>query len=156
MVSSCLRKYQNTCKISRGSWPRTAASLRRLTANLSWLLSSSRSKVSISLTSGLQLLLVMWRPQMTLPKILALTLCHVERAVLRKQPKHHPLLSHLFILRYFLLSAFPLLCAYFLAVSCYKRIRLTTSAYGTLVVRFAIADHVNTPVKFVLQIEIVI
>ena len=31
---------------------------------------------------------------------------------------------------YFLLSTCPLLSAYFLAVSCYKRMRLTTSAYG--------------------------
>ena len=31
---------------------------------------------------------------------------------------------------YFLLGACPLLSAYFLAVSCYKRMRLTTSTYG--------------------------
>ena len=43
MVSLCLRKCQNTCENSRGPWPRTVASLWRLTANLSWLLSSCRS-----------------------------------------------------------------------------------------------------------------
>ena len=32
---------------------------------------------------------------------------------------------------YFLLSARPLLSADFLDVSCYKRVRLTTSAYGS-------------------------
>ena len=59
-----------------------------------------------------------------------LTLCHVKRAILRKQQKHRPQFSNHLLSDYFLLSACPLLSAYFLAVSCYKRMRLTTSAYG--------------------------
>ena len=53
-----LRKCQNTCENSRGTWPTTVASLRRLTAKLSWLLPSSCSKVSISPISDSHYLLV--------------------------------------------------------------------------------------------------
>ena len=60
-----------------------------------------------------------------------LMLCHVERVVLWKQQKHRPQFSNHLLSDYFLSSTCPLLSAYFLAVSCYKRMRLTTSAYGT-------------------------
>ena len=106
MVSPCLRKCQNTRENSRGPWQRTVACLRRLTANLSWLLPSSRSKVSISLTSHKwtsDLLANVTATDDAL-KSTCLTLCHVERAVLRKQRKHRPLFSHPFIKRQFLVK----------------------------------------------------
>ena len=124
MVSPCLRKCQNTSENSRGTWPRKVACLNRLTANLSWLL-FSRSKVSTSDKRAPDLLVNVTATNDGLQST-CWTLCHVERAILRKQRKHRPLFSHHLLSNYFLLSA------HFLAVSCYKRMRLTTSAYGML------------------------
>ena len=60
-----------------------------------------------------------------------LTLCHVlkERFYGSSESITHYFPTHL-LSDYFLLSACLLLSAYFLAVSCYKRMCLTTSAYG--------------------------
>ena len=140
MVSPCLRKCQNTWKISRGPWPRTVASLRRLTVNLSWLLSSYRSKVSISPISGLQIFFEMWQPQMTLSKyllsrspkyLLSRSAMWNEQFYGSSKSTAHCFPTHL-LSDYFLSSACPLLSTYFLAVSFYKCMRLTTSTHGTL------------------------
>ena len=130
MVSPCLKKCQNTRENSRGPWPRIVACLRRPTANLSWLLPSSRSKVSISPTSGRQICLQMWRPRMTLSKILAWRSAMLnERCYGSSESTAHYFPTHL-LSDNFLLSTCPLLSAYFLGISCYKRMRLTTSPYG--------------------------
>ena len=121
MVSPCLRKCQNTRENSQGTWPRTVACFRRLTE---WSLPFSHSKVSVSPTSSHQIMLVNVMAMNDTLQSTCLTLCHVEREVLWKQRMPRLLfLTHL-------LSDYFLLSAYFLAVSCYKCMHLTTSAYG--------------------------
>ena len=80
-----------------------------------------------------------------LSKVLALTLCHVERAFLKKQRKHHTLFSHPFVKPLFLVKR---MSAVKLAVSCYKRMRLTTSAYGMYL-------YIPTPLISILWREII-
>ena len=124
IVSLCLRMCQNTHKNSR----ETAARLRRLTVNLSWLLPSSRSKVSISDKQPPDLLVNVTATSDALQST-CLTFCLSDFTEAAKTPPtiFHPLLSN-----YFLLSACLLLSGYFLAVSCYKSMHLTTNAYGIL------------------------
>ena len=114
-VSLCLRMCQNTHKNSQ----ETVARLRRLTANLSWLLPSSHSKVSISDKQPPDLLVNVTATNDALQST-CLTLCLSDFTEAEKAPPtiFHPLLSN-----YFLLSACPLLSGYFFAVSCYKCMR---------------------------------
>ena len=112
-----MKKCQNTHENSRGTWPRTVAYLR-LIANLSWLLPSSRSKVSILLVN------VTATPRMTLFKIPA------WRSAVLNGRFHGSSESTAHYFSTHLLSDYFLLSAYFLTISCYKRMRLTTSAYG--------------------------
>ena len=62
-----------------------------------------------------------------------MTLCQVERAIYESSGSTAHYLSTHLLSDYFLLSTCPLLSAYFLAVSCYKCMCLTTSAYGICV-----------------------
>ena len=103
MVSPCLRKCQNTRENSRGTWPRKSACLRRLTANLSLLLPSSRFKVSISDKRPPDLLVNVTATNDALQST-CLTLCHVERSDFTKQQMHRQLFSHPFIKRLFLVK----------------------------------------------------
>ena len=74
----------------------------------------------------------MWRPRMTLSKVLAWHSAMLnERFYRSSENTAYYFLTHL-LSDYFLLSACPLLSTYFLAVSCYKRMCLTTSAYGNM------------------------
>ena len=101
IVSPCLRMCQNTHKNSQ----ETVAHLRRLTANLPWLLPSSRSKVSISNKQPPDLLVNVTATDDALQST-CLTLCLSDFTEAAKAPPtiFHPLLSN-----YFLLSAYLLL-----------------------------------------------
>ena len=104
-----------------------AKNKRRLTATLSWLLPSSLSKVNISQTSDRQInLLVNVMATNDALQSTCLTLSQVERAILQKQQKQRLLFYNHLLSDYFLLST------YFLAVSCYKCMGLTTSRHGHL------------------------
>ena len=114
-TSECLSVPENVPKHPQ-KLSRIVAHLRRLTANLSWLLPFSRSKVSISDKRPPDLLVNVTATNDALQSI-CLTLCLSDFTEAAKAPPtiFHPLLSN-----YFLLSACPLLSGYFLAVSCYK------------------------------------
>ena len=122
MVSPCLRKCQNTHENSR-----TMAK----DSSIQQICHGCCPPPIPRLVSSWQ------RPSDLLVNVTAtndtpcLMLCHVERVVLRKQWKHRPQFSNHLLSDYFLLSTCPLLNACFLAVSCYKLMCLTTSAYGT-------------------------
>ena len=86
-------------------------------------------------------------PRMTLSKVLACSAMLNKQYTGSSESTAHYFHAHL-LSNYFLLSACPLLNAYFFAVSCYKCMCLKTSAYN-----MSCDDHMTHSMSFAIQIE---